>query len=79
MWTILSTPLLAGVIAICFRFPIPFAGYSNGIRAFIPAMLAAVIYGLMGGFLFQAVIGSIGGAFAALISFDFNNELVGCP
>lgn len=55
---------LAGFVALVFRFPIPFVGYQSGVEAFLPALLAAFFYGIVGGVVVQAVAGSMGGVAA---------------
>jgi hypothetical protein len=52
---------LAAVVAGVFRFPIPFAGYASGPGAMLPAMFAALMYGLLGGLVVQAIAGGVGG------------------
>jgi hypothetical protein len=59
---------LAGVVALLFRFPIPFAGYKSGPHAMVQAMVAAGLYGLIGGAVVPAVLGSIGGIMAYVLS-----------
>lgn len=48
---------LAMMLALTFRFPVPFAGYQSGVNAVLPAIFAVVMYGLLGGFV---VIGGLG-------------------
>lgn len=59
---------LALICALLFRFPVPFIGYMSGPRAFFPVLLAVVFYGLLGGFLIQAVMGGLGGILAEKFS-----------
>jgi len=51
----------AGLLAMLFRFPIPFSGYATGISAVIPAMIAVIFYGICGGIVVQAVMGLVAG------------------
>src|SRR5688572_11875349 len=52
---------LAAVVACVFRFPIPFAGYASGPGAMLPALFAALLYGVIGGAVVQAIAGASGG------------------
>jgi hypothetical protein len=55
---------LAAVIALVFRFPVPFAGYQSGPKAMIAAIFAVLFYGLLGGVLVQAFLGGLSGGIA---------------
>jgi len=57
---------MAALCALVFRFPIPFAGYESGIAAVPRALLAAVFYGVLGGFVVLAVGGYAAGAIAVV-------------
>jgi hypothetical protein len=64
---VLAFPL-AGLCALLYRFPVPFAGYESGWPA-VPHALAAVrFYGSIGGFSLLALLGGIGGAVAHRIA-----------
>ena len=56
---------IAALVALVFRFPIPFGSYMSGIGAVIPALFAAAFYGIIGGFMVQALLGGLGGGLAA--------------
>jgi hypothetical protein len=56
---------LAALTALLFRFPIPFGGYANGVDAVVPALLAVAFYGILGGFIVQAILGGLAGLLAA--------------
>ena len=59
---VVGSPILAGLSALVFRFPVPFAGYMSGLEAVVPAVIGSLFYGLaLGGFAVQAVLGGIGG------------------
>ena len=62
---VLASFPLAALCALLFRFPIPFAGYQRGPEAVMPAMIAVLFYGALGGFAVQAVLGGIGGTLGA--------------
>ena len=53
---------VAGLMGLLFRFPIPMCGIASGISAVIPAMIAVLFYGLLGGFPLLAVLGGLTGA-----------------
>jgi hypothetical protein len=57
---------MAALCALVFRFPIPFAGYESGLTAVPRALLAAVFYGVLGGFVVLAIGGYAAGAVAVL-------------
>ena len=69
LWGALSAVLfafpLAALCALFYRFPIPFGGYESGLDAAPRALLAAVFYGLFGGFPVLALGGYFAGALAA--------------
>lgn len=48
---------VAGLLALVYRFPVPFAGYVSGFSAVGYAMGGVVIYGLLGGFPRLALLG----------------------
>jgi hypothetical protein len=63
--TIVMAFPVAGVLALIFRFPVPFGGYVSGVSAVGPAMGGVLLYGLMGGFPLLAVLGGLAGAILA--------------
>lgn len=58
---------VAALVALAFRFPIPFTGYGSGLGAVLPSFVAVLIYGCIGGFPLLAVLGGVGGVVAFLI------------
>jgi hypothetical protein len=62
---VLATFPLAALTALVFRFPIPFGSYMSGPGAVMPAIFAAAFYGMIGGFMVQAVLGGIAGVLGA--------------
>ena len=59
---------VAALVALVFRFPIPFSGYGSGPEAVLPSLVAVLFYGaLFGGFLLLAVLGAVGGLIACFI------------
>lgn len=65
-WSVVSAFPIAGLMALVFRFPVPFVGYVSGFKAILPAMLAIVLYGVfLGGLILVGAIGAIGGALTA--------------
>ena len=66
LWSVVSTFPVAAITALLFRFPVPFAGYLSGINAVVPAMIAALFYGvLFGGLLLLGGLRALGGFVAA--------------
>jgi hypothetical protein len=67
-WAILGAFPLAALVALCYRFPIPFSGYESGPRAVPRSLIAVVLYGLFaGGFIVLAVLGAAAGTAAKLL------------
>jgi hypothetical protein len=53
---------LAALIALVFRFPVPFVGYESGIDGIKPALYAVYFYGVsLGGFSIVVILGAIAG------------------
>lgn len=63
IYTVVLAFPLASLLALFYRFPMPFFGYASGINAAIWAPSAVLFYGTLGGFAVLAVLG----AFAGLI------------
>lgn len=59
---------VAVVVAVVYRFPVPFAGYASGFRAVLPVLFAVLFYGLLGGFLVVGVLGALAGLLASQIT-----------
>jgi len=55
---------LAGLCALVYRFPVPFAGYERGLAGVPSAVLAIVFYGLLGAFPVAFGLGAAGGVAA---------------
>ena len=62
---VIATFPLAALVALVFRFPIPFGSYMSGPSAVVPALFAAGFYGMLGGFVVQALLGGIAGVLAS--------------
>jgi riboflavin transporter FmnP len=62
---VIATLPLAALVAPVFRFPIPFGSYMSGPRAVVPAPFGAAFYGVLGGFVVQALFRSIAGVIAS--------------
>jgi hypothetical protein len=58
----------AFLLALFWRFPIPFSGYESGISGAIHSLLAVIIYGFLGGFLVIPGLGAAAGALAYKLS-----------
>jgi hypothetical protein len=67
-WAILGAFPAAAVVALCYRFPIPFHGYRGGPAAVLPSLFAVAFYGLAGGFALLALIGAAAGIAANLLA-----------
>jgi hypothetical protein len=65
---------LAALVALCYRFPIPFNGYEGGLKAVPRSLFAVMWFGLTGvgfpfsGFVVLAGIGGAAGAAAHLLT-----------
>lgn len=57
----------AALVALFFRFPIPFSAYESGIDVVPRALLATIFYGLLGGFPVLALGGYMAGVVAVRI------------
>jgi hypothetical protein len=51
----------AALLALAYRFPVPFAGYESGLAAVPHAILAVALYGMLGGFALLGFAGSAAG------------------
>jgi hypothetical protein len=58
----------AAAVALVYGFPVPFAGKLGGIAAIVPAMLAVVFYGVIGGFLVVPPLGALAGFVAGRVN-----------
>ena len=66
MWSMAAAFPLSGLMALVFRFPIPFVGYLSGVQAILPAMFAVVVYGVFfGGLILVGLLGASGGIVVA--------------
>ncbi len=69
LWSLVSTFPVTALLALFFRFPVPFAGIDGGPSQVIPAMFALLFYGvLMGGFFLVGFCGGLAGAVAWLLA-----------
>ena len=59
---------VASLLALIWKFPFPMGGYAHGFQAALMAPLAALFYGLFGGFLVVPALGAISGALAFKLS-----------
>jgi hypothetical protein len=60
-WTLFLAIPMAGLIALVYRFPVPLSGYVSGFVGMFLAMLGAIFYFLMGGFLVLPLLGALAG------------------
>lgn len=52
---------IAFLMALLWRFPLPFAGYQSGLEAAVKSPLAVIFYGIMGGFVIVPALGALCG------------------
>jgi hypothetical protein len=64
LWAVVGAFPLAALVALCYRFPIPFSGYESGPAAVLSALFGVVFYGTMGGFVVLAGLGAASGGIA---------------
>src|SRR5260221_14343054 len=60
----------AGLMALVYRFPIPFDDAhlrGSGLAGIVPSMMAVIFYGLLGGFLVLAALGVVAAAVARVL------------
>jgi len=57
-----TSPLLAALVGVFFRFPVPFAGYQSGPRHLTGFLIGAGFYLVLGGAVLQALLGAFVGA-----------------
>jgi hypothetical protein len=53
---------VASLVALVYRFPVPFRGYASGFGAIVPANFAVLVYGVMGGFIVLPFSGAVAAA-----------------
>ena len=58
-------PVAAALLALVYRFPVPFSSYASGVGGTPTAMMASVFYLVMGG---VVVLGALGAAVGALLA-----------
>ena len=59
---------VAFLLALVWRFPIPFSAYESGLGGAVRSLLAVVFYGALGGFVLVPGLGAAAGAFAFQLS-----------
>lgn len=64
LWAFILIFPAAALVALVYRFPVPFRGYVGGPEAMAPAVVAVVFYGFIGGFFVVLAIGVVAGAIA---------------
>ena len=62
---------IAFLMALLWRFPLPFAGYQSGLEAAVKSPLAVAFYGIMGGFV---LVPALGAMCAALVFKTVNGD-----
>ena len=54
----------AFLLALLWKFPIPFGGYATGLEGSVLTPIAVVFYGVLGGFAVVPGLGAVAGVFA---------------
>jgi hypothetical protein len=67
----------AGLVALFYRFPVPFGGYMSGPLGAIPAMFGAAFYLLLGGFIILGPLGALAGLLGWLIGRPDSRRVLG--
>jgi hypothetical protein len=60
--------LVAPLLALVYKFPIPFSGMESGPAAAIRSLFAVAFYGTFGGFVVLGVLGAVGGVIASKLA-----------
>jgi hypothetical protein len=68
VWALLGAFPSAALVALCYRFPIPFSGYESGLTAVPRTLLAVAFYEVFGGFVVLAALGTAAGIAANLLA-----------
>lgn len=55
-------PVAAALVAVAYRFPVPFGGYASGLDDALTAAAASLFYLILGGALVLGVLGAVTGA-----------------
>lgn len=58
---------LDALVALVYRFPVPFVGYKSGLNAIPLSLIGVAFYGMLGGFILLAGLGAIGGMLAYVL------------
>ncbi len=64
---------IAFVLALLWRFPVPFSGYENGVDGAVHSIGGVLFYGIIGGFIVLAALGYLGGFLASKIKAKKNS------
>jgi hypothetical protein len=60
--------IMAPLLALIYKFPIPFSGMESGPSAMVSSLFAVAFYGVMGGFVVLGVLGAIAGVAARKVA-----------
>jgi hypothetical protein len=60
--------LVAPLLALVYRFPIPFSGMESGPSAAVRSLFAVAFYGVLGGFVVLGVFGAAAGVVASRVA-----------
>ncbi|MGV3482858.1 MAG: hypothetical protein ACO1RT_00420 [Planctomycetaceae bacterium] len=70
-WSLISTFPITFLMALLFRFPVPFAGIGNGPAHALASLVSLFFYGvLMGGFVVVGLFGWLAGIVAYFLTDD---------
>ena len=70
IWSLAAAFPITAIMALLFRFPVPFQGIDGGLDHVLPSLLGLCFYGALGGFPALAMGGAIAGVAASMISPD---------
>ena len=60
--------LVAPLLALVYKFPIPFSGMESGPIAVVRSLFAVAFYGVLGGFVVLGLVGAAAGALASRVA-----------
>src|SRR5688572_23665409 len=69
-WALVGVFPIAALVALIFRFPIPFGAYESGLTGMLRSPIAVLFYGMLGGFPLLTVLGGLAGIAAYRTSGD---------
>ena len=70
IWSLAAAFPVTAIMALLFRFPVPFKGIDSGLDHVLPSLFGLCFYGALGGFPALAAGGAMAGIAASMISRD---------